>query len=168
MVVSFVGLLGLGLAAPASAATEAPTPATLTITAGVLEISAPTEIAHLGTRANTLGGGTVIGQLGIVKVTDARTTDLGWTATAISSAFTLSPQEPIPAANVSYSAGAITEVGDPTCTANDQSSLAGVSPVVTATAAGDNSAEWNPTLTVAVPGGTVGGLYSAVVTHSVL
>ncbi len=45
----------------------------------------------------------------------------------------------------------------------------GCPPVVTATGiTGDNSATWNPTITVTVPGGTVAGTYSAVITHSVL
>lgn len=32
---------------------------------------------------------------------------------------------------------------------------------------GDNSATWNPTITVAVPGGMAANVYSATITHSV-
>jgi hypothetical protein len=70
---------------------------------------------------------------------------------------------------VSYSAGTITKVGTATYTANDPSNLTGVSPVVTATGiTGDNSATWNPTVTVTVPGGMAAAVYSATITHSVL
>jgi hypothetical protein len=165
--VSFVGLFILVTAAPALAVT----PATITITGGALEISAPTDSASLGTIVNTVGGGTVSGQLGIVRVSDARSAAAGsgWVASAISSAFTPPAGPAIAASAVSYSAGTITKVGTATYTANDPSSLTGVSPVVTATGiTGDNSATWNPTLSVAVPGGTAAGVYSATVTHSVL
>jgi hypothetical protein len=36
------------------------------------------------------------------------------------------------------------------------------------TSSGNNSASWNPTITVAIPAGTVAGAYSAVITHSVI
>jgi len=40
---------------------------------------------------------------------------------------------------------------------------------VTATGiTGDNSATWNPTINVAVPGGMAAGVYSATITHSVV
>jgi hypothetical protein len=40
---------------------------------------------------------------------------------------------------------------------------------VTATGiTGDNSATWNPTITIAVPGGMAAGIYSATITHSVV
>jgi len=32
----------------------------------------------------------------------------------------------------------------------------------------DNSATWNPTIHVAVPGGTAAGTYTATITHSVV
>jgi hypothetical protein len=40
---------------------------------------------------------------------------------------------------------------------------------VTATGiTGNNSATWNPTITVTVPGGMATGVYAATITHSVL
>jgi hypothetical protein len=43
-----------------------------------------------------------------------------------------------------------------------------VSAAVTASAiSGDNSAIWNPTITVTIPGGTAAGVYTATITHSV-
>ena len=63
----------------------------------------------------------------------------------------------------------ITKVGTATFTANNPNNLTGVSPVVTATGiTGDNSATWNPTINVAVPGGMAAGTYSATITHSVV
>ncbi len=159
-------LLALSIAAPASAAT----PMTLTITGGSLEITAPTGEVVLGTIVNTVVGGTVSGKLGVVQVSDARSAAAGsgWVASAISTAFTPSAGPTIAASLVEYAAGTITKVGTATYTANDPTDLTGVSSVVTATGiTGDNSASWNPTITVNVPGGTAVGAYSATITHSV-
>lgn len=164
---SVLGLLTLSIAAPSFAAT----PATITILGGALEISAPTDSANLGTLVNTVGGGSTSGALGTVQVSDARSAAAGsgWVASVISSAFTPSTGPAIAASAVSYSAGTITKVGTATYVANDPGDLTAVSPAVTATGiTGDNSATWNPTMTVAVPGGTAAGVYSAVITHSVL
>jgi len=90
-------------------------------------------------------------------------------ASAISTAFTPSSGPAIPASAVGYTAGVITKVGTATFTANNPNNLTGVSPVVTATGiTGDNSATWNPTINVAVPGGMAAGTYSATITHSVV
>jgi len=41
--------------------------------------------------------------------------------------------------------------------------------VVTATGTtGSNSATWNPTINVTVPGGTIYGVYSGTITHSLV
>jgi hypothetical protein len=147
------------------------TPATIEITGGSLEITVPTGTVDLGTLVNTVTGGTISGQLGVVQVNDARSAAAGsgWVASVISSAFTPPAGPAIAASAVGYSAGAITKVGTATYTANDPGNLTGVSPAVTATGiTGDNSAAWNPTINVAVPGGMAAGLYSATITHSVL
>jgi hypothetical protein len=69
---------------------------------------------------------------------------------------------------VSYTAGPITKVGTATFTANDPTNLTGVVAAVTATGiTGDNSATWNPTITVTLAGGMAAGIYSATITHSV-
>jgi hypothetical protein len=159
-------LLALSIAAPASAQT----PVTLTITGGALQITVPVAPVVLGTIVNTVDGGTVSGQLGVVQVSDARSAAAGsgWVASAISSAFTPPAGPAIAASAVGYAAGTITKVGTATYTANDPGDLTGVSPVVTATGiTGDNSASWNPTITVTVPGGMAAGVYSATITHSV-
>ena len=87
----------------------------------------------------------------------------------ISTAFTPSAGPAIAASAVGYTAGTITKVGTATYTANDPPNLTGVAPAVTATGiTGDNSATWNPTISVAVPGGTATGVYSATITHSIV
>jgi hypothetical protein len=162
------GALSVGVMMPAAAAD---TTATVTVTGGFLSITAPASAGNLGTRANTVGGGSISGLLGQVQVVDARSAAAGsgWVASVISEAFTPPAGPALAASNVSYTAGAITKVGTATYTANNPSNLTGVSPAVTATGiTGDNSATWNPTITVNIGGGMASGVYSAVITHSVV
>jgi hypothetical protein len=118
-----------------------------------------------------VGAGTISGPLGQVQVTDARSAAAGsgWIASAISTALTPPAGPTIGAAEIGYSAGTITKVGTATYTANDRTDLTGVIPVVTATGiTGDNSATWNPTIHVTVDGGKAAGVYTGVITHSVV
>jgi hypothetical protein len=168
---ALTGMLVFGLTVPAFASPPGATGATIAVTGGTLAISVPTGTVDLGTRADTVGGGTVSGQLGEVQVTDARGAPAGsgWVASVISTAFTPSAGPAIPASDVSYAAGSITKVGTATYTANDPSDLTGVRPTITATGiTGDNSATWDPTISVTVPGGMAPGVYSATITHSVV
>jgi hypothetical protein len=163
------GALTLGIALPASA--TGATTATITVTGGALSITVPIDAGNLGTRANSVLGGTISGPLGQVQVNDARSAAAGsgWVVSVISTAFTPPAGPAIAASAVSYTAGAIVKVGTATYTANDPGNLTGVSPAVTATGiTGDNSATWTPTITVLVPGGMAAGIYSATITHSVL
>jgi hypothetical protein len=162
--------IGVGMPASAHAAGGAST-ATVTVTGGVLAISVPTDAGNLGSLADTVGGGTISGPLGQVQVSDARSAvaGSGWVASVISTAFTPTSGPAIPASAVSYNAGVITKVGTATYTANNPSNLTGVVPAVTATGiTGDNSASWDPTITVNVAGGMAAGVYSATITHSVV
>ncbi len=163
-------LLVLGATEPASAATTGDTTATVTVTGGALSITVPAAAGSLGTLANTVLGGTISGPLGVVQVNDARSAAAGsgWVATAISTAFTPPAGPTIAASLVGYAAGTITKVGTATFTANDPTALTGVVAVVTATGiTGDNSATWNPTINVTVPGGMAAAVYSGTITHSV-
>jgi hypothetical protein len=165
------GLLPLGFVLPASADTSGVSGATVTVQGGVLAITVPTGTANLGTRINTVAGGTISGPLGQVQVNDARSAAAGsgWVTSVISSAFTPPSGPAIAASAVGYSAGVVTKVGTATYTANDPPDLTGVAPAVTATGiTGDNSATWNPTISVAVPGGMAANTYSATITHSVV
>ena len=166
----FVGMLTLGTAVPASAVDL--TTATVTITAGVLAISASGSAGNLGTRSNTVSGEAVIsGSLGQVRVIDARSAAAGsgWVASAVSSAFAPPTGPELAGSLVSYVAGPIEKVGTATYEANDPSGLKTVQAVVTATEiTGDNSATWTPTISVAIPDGMAAGVYAATITHSVL
>lgn len=168
LVAAITGMLTLGIAASASAET---TSATVTLTGGSLSITVPPDAGNLGTRANTVVGGTISGALGQVQVNDARSAAAGsgWVASVISTAFTPPSGPTIGAAAVGYTAGPITKVGTATFTANNPADLTGAVPGVTATGiTGDNSATWNPTINVTVAGGKAAGVYSATITHSVL
>ena len=170
LVAATTGLLTLGIAGPASADTTGGSAATVTVQGGSLSITVPTDAGNLGTRINTVSGGTISGPLGAVQVSDARSAAAGsgWVATVIATAFTPPAGPTIAASAVSYTAGPITKVGTATYTANNPGNLTGVSSAVTATGiTGDNSATWNPTINVAVPGGMAAGVYSATITHSV-
>ena len=144
---------------------------TLTITAGSMSMTVPASTADLGTKFGTMAPGTMSGSLGQVQVDDARNAPAGsgWVVSVISTAFTPSVGPTIAASLVSYSAGTITKVGTATYTANNPPNLTGVAPAVTATGiTGDNSATWSPTISVAVPGGTAAGVYTATITHSIV
>lgn len=163
--------LALVTFAGAGTASAAPSTATVTVTGGALEITVPADAGNLGTRANTVAGGTISGTLGQVQVDDARSAvaGSGWVASVISTAFTPPAGPAIPASAVGYTVGPVMQVGTATYTANDPGDLTGVAPALTATGiTGDNSATWNPTITVTVPGGTAAGVYSATITHSLV
>jgi hypothetical protein len=167
ILVGAAGIFSLGLAGPVSAAE---TSATVTVTGGALSITVPVSAGNLGTRADTVLGGTISGPLGQVQVTDARAAAAGsgWVATVISTAFTPPSGPTIGATAVGYTAGPITKVGTATFTANDPTNLTGVVAAVTATGiTGDNSATWDPTINVFVAGGMAAGVYSGTITHSV-
>jgi hypothetical protein len=174
VIAAAVGTLAASYAAPALAA-PGDTAAIFTITGGALAVTVPTAApgagGTLGTRANTVLGGTISGLLGEMQVNDARgaAAGSGWVASAISTAFTPPSGPAVAASAVGYNAGTIAKVGTATYTANNPAALTGVAPVVTATGiTGDNSATWTPTITVTIPGGMAANTYEAVITHSVV
>jgi hypothetical protein len=161
-----IAVLAVG-AAPATADTSA----SLTITGGALTITVPVDAGSLGSRPNTVSGGVISGPLGQVQVNDARSAvaGSGWVASVISTAFTPAAGPAIPASAVGYAVGAIVQTGTATYTPNNPTDLTAAASAVTATAiTGDNSATWNPTITVTVPGGMAAAVYSATITHSVV
>jgi hypothetical protein len=170
LLLAAAGTAIIGQTTSASAGNTGGTTATVTVEGGSLSITVPTDAGNLGSAANTVGGSTISGSLGIVQVDDARsaTAGSGWVVTVISTAFTPSAGPALAASLVSYVAGTITKVGTATYTADNPVALTAVVPAVTATGiTGDNSATWNPTISVAVPGGTAAGVYTATITHSV-
>ncbi len=163
--------LSVGVMLPVSAAVTAATTVGVTLIGGALAITAPVAPVGLGTRANAVGGSVLNGALGVVQVTDARSAAAGsgWVASVIATALTPPSGPTIGAAQLGYTAGTITKVGTATYTANDPPDLTGVTPAVTATGiTGDNSATWNPTINVTIPGGMAAGTYTGVITHSVI
>ena len=165
-----VGILTLGISLPASAETVGTTGATVTVEGGVLAISVPISAGNLGTRANTVDGGTISGLLGVVKVSDARSADegSGWVTSVRSTDFAPLDGPAIAASYVGYTAGSISGSGTATYVTNDPADLSTFTPAVTANGiTANNSASWNPTINVKIPGGTVAAVYSATITHSV-
>ena len=162
--------VSLGATLPAVADQSVTSNATVTLVAGELSITAPSNTVNLGSKSNMIGATTISGQLGQVQVIDARgAAEGGWVASAISTAFTPSPGGAIGAGFIGYTAGTITKTGTATYTANDPLALSDVSPVVTATAiTGNNTATWNPTIKIAVAANMVAGVYTGTITHSVL
>jgi hypothetical protein len=141
---------------------------TFSVTSGALSISVPVT-ANLGSGAS---GTTINGVLGAATVTDNRALlDASWTVTASSTDFTTggaTPAETIPSSDVGYDPGSITTTGTITATGTPVTLAGTPAPVVTGTAGvGDNTASWDPTLSVAVPAAAVGGTYTGTVTHSV-
>jgi hypothetical protein len=142
------------------------TPATFTLTAGALSISAPTGSVSLGSQVAATSSSTMSGSLGAVTVSDQRGGVTTWTASVISTAFTPPAGPADPASNVSYAAGAIT-VSGVVATGVAASDLTGVSTVVTGASGGISTATWDPTISVIVPANFAPGVYSATITHSV-
>ncbi|HUN37853.1 MAG TPA: hypothetical protein VMU95_38175 [Trebonia sp.] len=155
--------------AAGGAGPSATTTMTFAVTVGALSITAPTSA--------TLGAGnpgTTIGPtpLGPVSVTDNRAAlNAGWTVTAASTDFTTggsTSPETIAASNVTYTPGPITTTGTVTSTPSTITLSGSPQTVVTATGiVGDDTASWNPNMSVAVPANAVGGTYTATLTHSV-
>ena len=151
---------------PASAAD---TTVTFAITTAGLTISAPGSVS-IGSVAS--GSTSISGPIGPVTVTDLRGTLNGsWTATVTGTDFTTgagTPAETIPNINDSYSPGDGTHTGDGTFTPGPGGIINVPRVAYTGTGlTGNNTATWNPTLTVTIPPAAVAGTYTGTVTHSV-
>ncbi|MDH2425982.1 ice-binding family protein [Sphaerisporangium sp. TRM90804] len=144
---------------------------TVTRPAGALFISVP-ETANLGSA--TAGAARVSGRLGGVTVTDTRGgADTAWTATVSSTDLTTgggTAAETIAKALIGYAPGPATATtGDATFTPGTAGDLGSARTAFSVSgAAGDNSATWDPLITVTLPAGVVAGTYTAVITHSVV
>ena len=172
IIIATAGLLigGAGVLTLAVPAFAADTPVTVQITGGALSISAPAGPVNLGTAAASSSPQSITGQLGAVLVSDQRAGIAGWVATAGSTNFTtaVTGGVPIAAGTVTYTPGAATVTGTATVTPANLTSMATPGTVQTATAVvGVNTASWNPSIMVPVPGGAVAGTYGATITHSV-
>jgi hypothetical protein len=144
------------------------TTVTFAVTSGALTMTVPAS-ADLGSGAP---GTDISGALGAVSVQDNRALlEASWTVTASSTAYTTGSAqaaETIPATDVDYAVGTITTTGTITATPTDIT-LSGSAQTVVAgsSGVGDNTAAWDPTITVHVPAAAVNGSYHGTITHSV-
>ena len=175
----------LAVAGPAQADTcgrdvACRTTVTFEVIAGPLRITVP-ETAHL-----TVDGAPesyAYGYLGLVVVDDLRASATpNWTATVTGTGFTTgggdAPGETITGGDVHYCSGTATTTGDgsftpgqPDCAAPPPPAGESLdTPVVAyrhSDGTGNNSAAWNPLLTIDVPLDAVSGRYVGTVTHTV-
>jgi hypothetical protein len=159
----------LAFTVPALAATTSSTPVTVEVGGGDLGISAPGGLVDLGSVPASTAVQTVQHLLGTVTVTDDRAGTAGWVATAEAPDFT-GPQtiSTSAAGLVTYNPGNVTVTGTATVAATFENQMYPTGPVETATGvSGNNTAAWNPTLTVTVPANALAGTYSTTITHSV-
>ncbi|MEO3925409.1 hypothetical protein ABGB07_16290 [Micromonosporaceae bacterium B7E4] len=177
LVIGVAATAAVGLAAaPAVAAPTDTTTVTFDVTAGTLDIDAPAS-ADLGAGAP---GTAINGSLGPVTVTDARASaDASWTASVTSTVFTTgtgTPSQTILFSEVDYWSGPlISSTGNGTFTPAqptfaDRGPLDSATPLVAFThvgGTGNNSATWNPGLSINVPLDAEAGTYTGTVTHSV-
>ncbi len=170
--------LSLATATVAQAAGSGTTPVTFTIVGGSgLAITAPSGSVSLG--PNGSPSGSLNALLGPVTVTDNRTLQVGagWTATVSSTDYTNNDTVPavtVPNSRVSYASNLATTTGTGVFTSGGLLPTTSVPFGASAqtayqarTVVGNNSATWNPTLTVAIPSDAVVGTYGGTVTHSV-
>ena len=178
---SAAAIFATGLTMPAAsaavtsmAAVNAPGPGdpdttvTFAVTSGALTMTAPAT-ADLGSGAP---GTDISGEVGTTLVTDDRALlSASWNATASATDFTTAgatTAETIPATDVDYAPGTITTTGGITATPHDITLDHEAQLVVAGTAGvGNNTASWNPTLTVHVPVQAVVGTYTGTLTQSV-
>ena len=165
-----------GAAIPAAAAPTDTTTVTFEILAGTLDIDGRAT-AYLGTG---VPGGTLSGSIAPVAVTDSRAAiDATWEATVTSTAFQTgggtTPETVTPEAIDYWSGSAMPATGDGTftpgqLTPTEAEPLSSVTPLIAFThtgGAGNNTATWGPVLIVNFPPGSVAGVYTGTVTHSV-
>lgn len=167
-----LGLTGLGTAALVAAtalpAAAADTTTTFELAGGTLSVSVQPN-ASLGTGAS--GVASMSGQLGQVEVTDLRGGTVNWSADGSSSAFTTGtlPNTNPKSDGVNYNTGAITSTGTiAIANLGDKALITTPSKIAGPTSlTGNNTAAWNPTLTVALPANALAGNYTGTVTTSV-
>jgi hypothetical protein len=156
------------LAPVAGAAVTGGTAGTFTITAGGLAITVPASAAFAN--VNT-GAASTSGALGAVSVTDTRGSAVAlWTTTVTSTVFGTGPSanETVALADISYASGLSTASSGIGAFVPSLSTAMTATPVVRWTAGiGNNSATWNPTVTFALLGSQVAGVYTGTITHSV-
>lgn len=158
-------ILALSPIGSAGAADSGNTNVTFTLEGGSLDIS-PAPDAALTDGAP--GDVSVSGSLGPVDISDTRGSTAGWVVSAASTTFTDGVGSS--STGVSYDSGPATETtGTVTWTSEGPTSITSVAPVAAGTeASGNNTATFNPTLTVSLPADALAGDYTGTVTTSIL
>jgi len=151
-----------GTAVPASADT---TDVTFALSGGALAVSAQAT-APLGNKGGS-GTTSVSGALGNTVVTDNRGGTTGWSVGAATGAFGNGTST---ASAVSYNSGTPTFTGVVVATSSGATTLTGTAAQVVAgtVVVGNNTATWNPTLTVTLPASSTVGSYAGTITTSLL
>jgi hypothetical protein len=158
------------------ASTTCPTTVTFAVTApDGLTINVPDGPVSLG---GNPPGSQITGQLGLVTVSDKRAAlTATWTASVSATNFTTgsgTPSETIPSTDVLYWSGPATATtGTGTFVPGQPTAASAVTLDTSRTAfgktagSGNNSASWDPTLIINVPGQAVAGTYTGTVDHLV-
>lgn len=153
------------MAATAPSASADATGVTFALAGGSLSVSAqPT--AALGDKGGS-GTTSVVGQLGNTVVTDNRGGVTGWSVGAATGSFTNGATT---ATGVSYSSGVATVTGLVVATSTGVTAMSATAAqvVVGTVVTGNNTATWNPTLTVTLPSSSTAGDYTGTITTSLL
>jgi hypothetical protein len=167
-----VGVLAGAAALMASTAMPASAAAGDTTTTFVLSgdgISVAVQ-ANATLTAGKTGAASVSGSLGDVTVTDLRGGTTNWNTSATSTTFTsVNGTTTSTSTGVSYNGGSITTSGTSAVPPATAKSLTATPVVVVGPAevSGNNTATWNPTLTVSLPATALTGTYTGTVNTSV-
>lgn len=154
----------LAMVVPASAALSGTTTTTFSLTGGVLSVT-PQGVVALTHGAP--GAVAVSGSLGITRVSDLRGSTQGWVMSASSTSFADGAGNT--STDVIYDSGAVTNTGTVTPTSTGATAILTAAAVVKGTAvSGNNTASFTPTLTVLLPAHAPAGVYTGLVTNSVL
>ena len=166
-------LAGLGVAVTSSAmltmtalpASADDTAVTFALSGGALAVSAqPT--AALGNKGSS-GTTSVSGQLGNTVLTDNRGGTTPWSVGAATDTFTDGTTD---ASAVSYNSGVVTPTGVVTAVSSGATALSAVAAEVVGADVlmGNNTATWNPTLTITLPSSSTAGDYAGTITTDLL
>ncbi|RRQ28093.1 hypothetical protein DK926_09395 [Rhodococcus sp. Eu-32] len=162
--VAVSGALAAAVIAP-GVSNAADTVVTFTVAGGALNITAP------ASQTLTVTGNQATGSITPVVVSDQRRGINGWTASAISTAFTKPAPDPatIPATAVTYqgSLPAVTGVAVVTPSLLPVVLDTNKNVQVATAVIGANTATWNGAVTVTLPSDVVAGVYTGTITHSV-
>ena len=153
------------VAATALPATADDTAVTFALAGSTLSIDVKASAALAN---GATGAASVSGQLGNVTVTDLRGGVANWSAMGSSTTFTTGTGNPA-STGVNYNTGVISFTGVSTIVNSGDHTLNGTPSKVAGPTVliGNNTASWNPTLTVALPASAIAGPYAGTVTTSV-